>query len=103
MYYRVAICLDGSPHWYWESRMIVNIDALLRVLRLYRTMPGDRVCVFYSSSIEGLDLMLARLNEGLTCDTLTIDQLLGGEWCMNQCETKPLDESVNSPDMRRLA
>jgi len=78
MYYRVAICLDGSPHWYWESRMIVNIDTLLRVLRLYRTMP-DRVYVFYSSSIEGLDLMLARLNEGLTCDTLTIDQL----WAVN--------------------
>jgi hypothetical protein len=133
MYYRVAIRLDGLPHWHWESRMIATLDALLRVLRLYRTMPSDHVCVFCSSSVADLDLMLARANEGHACDALTVDQLLGGEWSVNQCEMKPLeaelrtgesgdrrvapssepslqrkslctplDESVNSLDMRRL-
>ena len=78
--------------------------------------------------------MLACANEGLPFDALTVDQLLGGGWSMNQCEIKPLevelrnsesgdkgvapsrepslqgksigtplDERVNSLDMRRLA
>jgi hypothetical protein len=96
MYYRVAIRLDGSPHWYWESRIIATLDALLRVLRLYRTMPGEHVNVFRSTSVAGLDLMLAHANEGLTCDTLTVDQVLDGEWSMNQCEMKPLEAELRT-------
>ena len=62
MYSRVATRLDSAFHWHWESRVIATLDVLLRVLRLYRTMPCDRICVFFSSSVEGLDLMLDQTN-----------------------------------------
>ena len=68
MYSRVATRLDSALHWHWESRVIATLDVLLRVLRLYRTMPCDHICVFFSSSVEGLDLMLDRANEGLASD-----------------------------------
>jgi hypothetical protein len=96
MYYRVAIKPDESPHWHWESRMIATIDALLRVLRLYRTMPGDSVHVFCSSTAAGLDLMLARANEGLAYNALTVDQLVGGGWSMNHWEIKQLEVEMRS-------
>ena len=70
MYYRVAIRLDASHHWQWESRMIASLDVLFRVLRLYRTMPWDQMCVFFSSSIEGMDPMLARAKKGLVSNSI---------------------------------
>jgi len=76
MYYRVATRLDSALHWHWESRVIATLNVLLRVLRLYRTMPCDHICVFFSSSVEGLDLMLDRTNKELASSTLTIDQFL---------------------------
>jgi hypothetical protein len=94
MYYRVAIQPDGSSHWHWESRVIATLDVLMRVLRLYRTMPGEHTCVLFSSSVEGLDLMLARANEGLAYDALIVEQLLGDGWSMNQCEMMPLEAKL---------
>ena len=80
MYYRVATRLDSALHWHWESRVIATLNVLLRVLRLYRTMPCDHTCEFFSSSVEGLDLMLDRTNKGLTSNSLTVDQLLNSRW-----------------------
>jgi hypothetical protein len=63
MYYRVATRLDSALHWHWESRVIATPDVLLRVLRLYRTMPCDHICVFFSSSVEqGFSQMMRRVH-----------------------------------------
>jgi hypothetical protein len=80
MYFRVATRLDSALHWHWESRVNATLDVLLRVLRLYRTMPCDHICVFFSSSVEGLDLMLDQTNKGLASNSLTADQLLNSSW-----------------------
>ena len=70
MYFRVATRLDSALHWHWESRVIATLDMLLRVLRLYRTMPCNHICVFFSSSVEGLDLTLDQTNKGLASNSL---------------------------------
>jgi len=96
MYYRVATRLDAAPHWHWESRVIATPDVFLRVLRLYRTMPYDHICVFFSSSVEGLDLMLDRANKGLASSTLTIDQFLDGRWSIQHLEMTGLQTELRA-------
>jgi hypothetical protein len=96
MYYRVATRLDSAFHWHWESRVIAAPDVLLRVLRLYRTMPCDHICVFFSSSVEGLDLMLDRANKGLASSTLTIDKFLDGRWSIQHPEMTGLQTELRA-------
>jgi hypothetical protein len=74
-YYRFALRADQSTIWQWESRATAALDILFRVLKLYRTMPWDRIRVFFASSVEGLDEMLARENNGLVSSSLTAEQL----------------------------
>jgi hypothetical protein len=75
-YYRIALQADQSTTWQWESRATAALDILFRVLKLYRTMPWDRIRVFCASSVEGLDEMLARENNGLVSSSITAEQLL---------------------------
>ena len=96
MYYRVATRLDSALHWHWESRVIATLNVLLRVLRLYRTMPCDHICVFFSSSVEGLDLMLDRANKGLASSTLTIDQFLDDRWSIQHLEMTGLQTELSA-------
>ena len=96
MYYRVATRLDSALHWHWESRVIATLNVLLRVLRLYRTMPCHHICVFFSSSVEGLDLMLDRANKGLASSTLTIDQFLDDRWSIQHLEMTGLQTELSA-------
>ena len=50
----------------------------------YRSVPGYRLRVFFSSSIAGLDLMLDRENRGLVSNSIPVDHLLQGRWGTNQ-------------------
>ena len=81
MYYRVATRLDAAPHWHWESRVIATYD---------------HICVFFSSSVEGLDLMLDRANKGLASSTLTIDQFLDGRWSIQHLEMTGLQTELRA-------
>jgi hypothetical protein len=74
-YYRIALQADQSTIWQWESRATTALDILFRVLKLYRTMPWDRIRVFFATSVEGLDEMLARENNGLVSSSLPAEQL----------------------------
>jgi hypothetical protein len=84
MFYRIAIQEDPSALWRWESRVIASREVLLRILRMYRSMPRDQLRVFFSSSVEGLDLLLSREKKGLASDSMPVDQLLQGSWSTNQ-------------------
>lgn len=96
MYYRVATRLDSASHLHWESRVIATLDGLLRVLRLYRTMPCDHICICFSSSVEGLDLMLGRANNGLASNSLTIDQFLDSRWSIQHHEMTGLETELRA-------
>ena len=74
-YYRVALWADHSSTWQWESRVIGSLDMLFRVLGLYSMMHGNRIRVFFASSVGCLDEMLGRENTGLLSSSLTAEQL----------------------------
>ena len=84
MYYRVALQEEPSALWKWESRVIASVEVLLRVLLMYRSMPRYQLRVFFSSSVEGLDLMLDRENTGLASNSIPVDHLLHGRWSTSQ-------------------
>jgi hypothetical protein len=90
MYYRVALQSDQSDTWRWKSTVLTSLDALFGFLKLYHMVPRDRIRVFFSSSIECMDLMLDRENEGLASNSITAEQFLKGR------------RSINSPEMTRL-
>ena len=76
MYYRVAIQMDPSPLWQWKSTALSSLDALFQLLRLYRTLPQDRLRIYSSSSREGLNGQLERENKGLRSASVTAAQFL---------------------------
>jgi hypothetical protein len=90
VYYRIANQRDASSCWEWESRVIASLEVLFRILRMYRSVPGYHLRVFFSSSVEGLELMLARENTGLPSNSITAEQLLNGS------------KTIRAPEMRQL-
>jgi hypothetical protein len=94
MFYRVAIQEDPSALWKWESRVIASREVLLRVLGMYRSMPRSHLRVFFSSSVEGLDVMLDREKKGLASNCLPFDHLLQGRWSTSQ--------SISQLEMRQF-
>lgn len=96
MYYRVAIRRDISPCWRWESRVIASLDALFRVLRLYRSMPWDHIRVFFSSSVEYMDEMLARENKGLASNSITAERLFNSSKQIQPCEENQFESELGT-------
>src|SRR5260221_11236425 len=75
MYYRVAIQVNQQPAWQWKSTVLSSLDTLFRFLRLYSALPQDRLRVF-SSSREGMDELLAHVNNGSESNSVTAPQFL---------------------------
>src|SRR5579859_7386249 len=90
-YYRVAVQVDQSPTWRWKSFMLTPLDALFGFLKLYHMVPKVRLRVFFSSSVEYLDEMLARENQGLASNSLTAEQLFNGSKHIDLREMKQLE------------
>ncbi len=76
MYYRVAIQVNQQPTWQWKSTVLSSLDALFRFLRLYSALPPDHLRVFSSSSREGMDELLAHVNNGAESNSVTAAQFL---------------------------
>ena len=90
-YYRVAVQVDQSPTWRWKSSMLTSLDALFGFFKLYYMVPRERLRVFFSSSVEYLDEMLARENQGLASNSLNAEQLLNGSKHIDLSEMKQLE------------
>jgi hypothetical protein len=84
MFYRLASRKDPSALWKWESRVIASREVLSRILWMYRSLPQSQLRVFFSSSVEGLDLLLDRENTGLASDSIPVEHLLHGRWSTSQ-------------------
>jgi hypothetical protein len=91
IYYRVALQGDQSNTWRWISTVLSSLEALFGFLRLYNMIPRDRIRVFFSSSVESMDLMLARENKGLTSNSITAEQLLNGSGKISSAEMTRLE------------
>jgi hypothetical protein len=77
-YYRMAFRSEHSSTWVWQSTVLASLDAVFGFLELNHMIPKQHIRVFYSSSVEYLDEMLARENQGLLSSSLTAEQLLNG-------------------------
>ena len=91
IYYRVALKGDQSHTWRWISTVLTSLEALFGFLRLYNMVPRDRIRVFFSSSGESMDLMLARENTGLASNSITAEQLFNGRGKISSVEMTRLE------------
>jgi hypothetical protein len=76
IYYRVAWKTNQSPVWQWKSTKLTSLNALFLFLRMYSALPQDHLRVFSSSSLESLDEMLMRENNGWASTSVTAEQFL---------------------------
>src|SRR5437763_11346366 len=90
IYYRLALQGTQSPTWRWKSTILASLEAVLGLLKIYRNMPKERIRVFLSSSIEEMDEMLKRANQGLPSTAVTVDQLWDKQ-CMSSLEMRRLE------------
>ena len=95
IYYRVALQADQSNPWRWKSTVLTSLDALFGFLKLYRMRPRDSIRVFYSSSVECMDVMLERENKGLASNSITAEQLLTGRRSIHSLEMAHLEKELD--------
>ena len=79
IYYRVALRTNETAEWRWKSTVVTSLGAILGLIKLYSAVPKDRIRVFFSSSVEMINIMLARENEGLASNSVTAEQFLSGK------------------------
>jgi hypothetical protein len=75
IYYRIALRGSQSATWWWESSLFTSFDRVLALLKLYRSMPKERIRVFLSCSAEQMDAMLSLANQGFLSTAVPVDQL----------------------------
>ena len=75
IYYRLALRGSQSATWWWESSLLTSFDRMLGLLKLYHSMPKERIRVFLSCSAEQMDEMLSRANQGFLSTAVGVDQL----------------------------
>ncbi len=95
IYYRVAIQGNQSATWRWKSGPFTTLDSVLGVLNLYRCVPREHIRVFLSSSLEQMEEMLARANQGLLSTAITVEQLWDRR-CMNWIEMRRLEMELGA-------
>ena len=94
IYYRVALQANRSDTWRWRSTVLTSLNALFGFLKLYSMVPRDLIRVFFSSSPEYMDEMLARANKGLASSSVTFEQFLKVKRCINSQEIARLEAEV---------
>jgi hypothetical protein len=102
IYYRVALHLRQSDTWQWKSTALTSLNALFGFLRLYHMVPKDRLRVFYSSSVEYLDLMLDRENKGLASNSIRAEKFLKGEKGINSQEMARLESELAAAQSEKI-
>jgi hypothetical protein len=65
------------------------------MLKLYHYVPNEHIRVFLSSSIEQMDEMLSRANQGLLSTAVSVDQLWD-KHCMSWFEVRRLEVELGA-------
>ena len=76
IYFRVALRMIRSSQWQWNSSMLNTPGTLFRFLDMYDRVPKDRLRVFFATSKEFMNQMLARENSGLVSNSITVEDFL---------------------------
>ena len=90
IYYRVALQVNDSSSWKWQSTILATLETLFRFLRRYGVLglPNERIRVFFASSPQVLDEMLTRENEGAVSNSMTVEQLAAQRWRISPAEIR---------------
>ncbi|MGH2508477.1 MAG: hypothetical protein ACRDHZ_13920 [Ktedonobacteraceae bacterium] len=75
-YYRIATQEQQSTAWEWQSKFVKSLEAVFRLGQQYDCLPAKHIRIFAASTVEYLDALLVRINQGLTTNSLTLEQLL---------------------------
>lgn len=75
IYYRIALQNTQSATWRWKSGPLTSLHEVLGTLNLYRGLPREQLCVFLFTSLEYMDAMLSRANQGTFSTAITVNQL----------------------------
>lgn len=94
IFYRVAFQGDQPETWKWRSTSVTSMNALLLLLQTYKSLPQDRIRVFFGTSRESMEKMLQRENQGLVSTSVTADQMLDGKSISN-LEVARLEMELN--------
>jgi hypothetical protein len=76
IYFRVALRRDQSSQWWWKSSILNTPGALFDLLNMYDRVPKNRLRVFFATSRERMNEMLARENSGLLSNSITVEEFL---------------------------
>ena len=98
IYYRVALQANQSDTWRWRSTILTSLNALFGFLKLYSMVPRDHIRVFFSSSPECMDEMLARENKGLASNSVTVEQFLKVKRRITAQEINRLEAEVGTQE-----
>jgi hypothetical protein len=79
-----------AARWGWKSSLLISLDGVLDLLKMYHCMPKEHIRVFLSSSAEQMEEMLSRANQGLLSTAVTMDQLWD-KHCMSWIEVRRLE------------
>lgn len=79
MYFRIALQTHQPPIWTWRSTPLSSLDGLRQTLKIYKGIPKQHVRIFFSTSLEYMDVMLLRQNQGLPSSSITAEEFLRGK------------------------
>lgn len=95
IYYRVALQLEQSSSWQWQSSTLTSVSSVFDVLKVHKSVPKNALRVFFSSSSAYMDELLKRANSGLSSNFATIEQFLQ-DWHMNDGDVKRLELEMHT-------
>jgi hypothetical protein len=75
-YYRLALQDRQTAQWIWKTTALTSLPAVFQLLRIYSTLPQDRIRVFTASSKEDLSEMLRCENNNQVSGSVTAAQFL---------------------------
>ncbi|GAC1356757.1 MAG: hypothetical protein NVS2B12_03650 [Ktedonobacteraceae bacterium] len=82
--------LAPATVWKWRSTLLSSPYALFTLLRVYHYVPKEDIRIFFASSEDEMDEMLARQNMGQLSNSVSADQFLSRK-------------NVSVQDVKRLA
>src|SRR5579883_1580395 len=75
-YYRIALQNRQSTTWVWKTTVLTSLAAVFQLLKIYRSVPQNRMRVFTASTKEQLHEMLCLENTNQVSGSTTAAQFL---------------------------
>lgn len=86
IYYRIAVHTKHAPTWRWMTTKLTSLHAVLNYLQIYRCPAYAQLRIFFASSDEALEEMLAAENRGDASFSVTLEHLLSAGQPLIQAE-----------------